>query len=234
MQTHVRRLRPRRLTASFQSGRKERTQRSPACSPLASSLEPAERSPPRSKVADLPSSRHLISASLEATPRHKGQTALPLTHPSYGGIKCQPLLHSAQDRRRQAAIPHSGCDRSPIRQLRSLLRHPGRCGNTVGPATWDEARSAQFCYYSANSGRPDSTSSHVWLRAHLLLGRGSGVATSPSKRDAHHSQPESRISPLEGSGTSTCLPDLLVCTSALRPGGPEPPRGLPSLKYAGS
>ena len=40
--------------------------------------------------------------------------------------------HSAQDGRRQAAIPHSGYDRSPIRQLRSLLRHAGHCGNTVG------------------------------------------------------------------------------------------------------
>ena len=40
--------------------------------------------------------------------------------------------HSAQDRRCQAAIPHSPSDRSPIRQLRSLLRHPGRCGNAVG------------------------------------------------------------------------------------------------------
>ena len=91
-----------------------------------------------------PSTAPRISASLEATPRRKGQTALPLTRPSYGGIKCQPLLHSAQDRRRHAVIPHSGCDRSPIRQLRSLLRHPGRCGSTVGPATRDETRSAQF------------------------------------------------------------------------------------------
>ena len=40
--------------------------------------------------------------------------------------------HSAQDRRCQAAIPHSGCDRSPVRQLQALLRHPGRCGSTVG------------------------------------------------------------------------------------------------------
>ena len=62
-----------------------------------------------------------------------------LTRPSYGGFKCQPLLHNAQDRRCQTAISHDGCDRSPIRQLRSLLRHPGRCGDTVGPATRDGA-----------------------------------------------------------------------------------------------
>ena len=30
----------------------------------------------------------------------------------------------------------------------------------------------------------------------------------------------------EGSGTSTCPPDLLVCTPALRPGGPGPTRAI--------
>ena len=54
------------------------------------------------------------------------------------------LLHSTRDRRRQAAIPHSDCDRSPVRQLRSLFRHLGHCGSTVEPATRDEMRSAQF------------------------------------------------------------------------------------------
>ena len=90
-------------------------------------------------------------------------------------------------------------------------------------------------YYSANSGRPDSTSSHVWPRTHLLLGKGSGDATCPSKRDTQHMQLESRTSPLEGSGTSTCLPDLLMCTPALRPGGggPGPPRAPPPLEHAG-
>ena len=67
---------------------------------------------------------------------------MPLTHSLCGGIKSQPLLHSAQGRRRQAAIPHSSYDRSPIRQLWSLLRHPGRCGSTVGPATRDKTCSA--------------------------------------------------------------------------------------------
>ena len=165
MQTHVRQPGPRRPTVSFQSGRKEMTQKEAqstvhvhsAAHP--NSLEPAGQSPPRSRasrqdprrrpaspprsrVANLPSSGQLIAASLENTSRHKGQTALPLTCPSYGGIKCQPLLHKAQDRRRQAAIPHSGCDRSPVRQLRSLLRHSGRCGYTVEPATRDETGSA--------------------------------------------------------------------------------------------
>ena len=174
----------------------------------------------------------LTSASLEATSRHKGQTALPLTRPSYGGIKGQPLLHSAQDRRCQAAIPHSGCDRSPIRQLRSLLRHPGRCGGTVEPATRDKTRSAQspllFCQLRL-------TGLHLIIR--MAPGpppawERTGRRHVPPSRDAQHTQLKSRTSPLEGSGTSTCLPDLLGCTPALRPGGPGPLRASPPLEHA--
>ena len=79
-----------------------------------------------------PSKEPRISASLEAAPRRKGQTALPLARPPYGGIKCQPLLRSARVRRCQAFIPHSGYDRSSVHQLRSLLHHSERCGATVG------------------------------------------------------------------------------------------------------
>ena len=119
---------------------------------ISASLESSQRdprlrpaSPPRSRVANLPSSRQIISASLEGSgPTLEQATHLRLTRPSYEGIKCQPLLHSTQDRWRQATVPHSGCDRSPIRQLRSLLRHPGCCGSTVGPATRDETGSALF------------------------------------------------------------------------------------------
>ena len=93
---------------------------------------PRPASPPRSRVASLPSEERIISTSLEATPRQKGQPALPLTRPPNGGIKHQPLLHTARVRQRQAAIPHSGCDRSLVRQLWSLLRHSERCGDTVG------------------------------------------------------------------------------------------------------
>jgi len=67
----------------------------------------------------------------------------------------------------------------------------GHCSVIPGAVAtlWDLRRGmerARHCspHYSANSGRPDSTSSHVWPRAHLLLGRRSGVATSPSERDA--------------------------------------------------
>ena len=62
-------------------------------------------------------------------------------------------------------------------------------------ALWDLRRGtgrAQHCsrYYSANSGCPDSTSPHVWPWAGPLLGKGSGVATCPSRRDAQPLQEE--------------------------------------------
>ena len=159
MQTHVNATGPTKNHGLLPIWKKGKDSKKPSMRPIhipprtrraiSASLEGSHRdprlrpaSPPRSRVVNLHSSRHLISASLEATPRHKGQTALPLTRPSYGGIKSQPLLHSAQDIWRQAAIPHSGCDRSPVRQLRSLLHHPGRCGSTVGPATRDGTGSA--------------------------------------------------------------------------------------------
>jgi hypothetical protein len=99
-----------------------------------------------------PSTAHRLSASLETTPRltelvtylftcpsDRGIKCQPLhrsvwvrRRPSDRGIKCQPLHRSAWVRRRQATMPHSDGDRSPIRQLRSLLRHPWHCGDTVG------------------------------------------------------------------------------------------------------
>jgi len=194
---------------------------------ISASLEGSHRdprlcptSPPRLRVVELPSSRQLISASLEATPRRKGQMALPLTRPSYGGIKCQPLLHSAQDRWRQAAIPHSGCDRSPVRQLRSLLRHPGRCGNTVGPATWDEAHLAQFSLLFCQlrlSGlhlitrtSPDPPPAREGVRRHHVPLKEGHTALAAGGPD---------LPPLEGSGTSTRPSDLLSAHAS------TPPRG---------
>ena len=65
------------------------------------------------------------------------------------------------------------------------------------------------------------------------LGRGPATSRAPPERGAQYTQTESRTSPLEGSGTSTCLPDLLGCTPALRPGGPGPPRAPLPLVHAG-
>src|SRR6185312_2497445 len=64
-------------------------------------------------------------------------------------------------------------------------------------------------------------------RTRLPLGKGSGDVTCPSGRSAHHTRSESRTSPSsQRSGTSTCPLDLLVCTPALRPGGPGPSRAI--------
>ena len=68
-------------------------------------LGPAGQSPPRSRVADLPSSGDSFSASLEAVSQHKGQTAPPPNRPPYEGIKGQSLRHGSKDGRRQTATP---------------------------------------------------------------------------------------------------------------------------------
>jgi len=88
--------------------------------------------PPRSTVAGLPSGERTNSASLEATPRLTELVTHLLTCPSDKCIKCQPLHRRARVGRCQAAMPHSGCDRGPVRQLRSLLRHPQHCSGTLG------------------------------------------------------------------------------------------------------
>ena len=106
----------------FPIRKKGKDSKKPSVQPIRIPLEPTGRSPPRSRVpvgaprlrpasptrlrvAHLPSSEQNISASLEATSRHKGQMALPLTRPSYEGIKGQPLHHGTQDRRYRAAVP---------------------------------------------------------------------------------------------------------------------------------
>jgi len=83
-------------------------------------------SPPRPSIA------HRTSASLEATSRLTELVTHLLTYPSDKGIKCQPLHRRARVGRRQATMPHSGCDWGPVHQLRSLLRHPQHCSGTVG------------------------------------------------------------------------------------------------------
>jgi len=88
----------------------------------------------------------------------------------------------------------------------------------VGPMTRDAACSALLPYYSANSGRSDSISSHAWSRAHLLLGKGSGDATCLSRRDAQHMQMGSRACPSRGLGPPRNPRTSLVRAPALYPG----------------
>ena len=140
--------------------------------PIRIPLEPAGRSPPRSRVpvetprlrptsptrsrvAHLLSSGQNISASLEAISRHKGQTALPLTRLSYEGIKGQPLRHGTQDKRRQAAIPTVDVTGVPSTDS----GHRSAIPDAVA-ALWDlrrGTRQARHCsrYFSAYTDHPD-------------------------------------------------------------------------------
>ena len=115
--------------------------------PPAETLDKCLMFPLRSRVVSLPSRERTDSASLEGSEPTLGgadrlrlarghpsteRTTSPSAHPPpNGGIKHQPLLHTARVRQRQAAIPHSGCDQSLVRQHQSLLRHFRRWGDTV-------------------------------------------------------------------------------------------------------
>ena len=114
MQIHIRQLSPRRPTASFQSGRKEMTQRSPARGPSAPprtrgvisvSLEGSHRdprprpaSPPRSRVANLPSSRQIVSTSLEGSEPTlgKGEPSLPCSRAPFDEKDKRPFRSPAR------------------------------------------------------------------------------------------------------------------------------------------
>ena len=67
MQTHIRQLSPRRPTASFQSGRKERTQRSPARGPSAPPSDPRGDLHLARGLPSRPSTVPRVSASLEGS-----------------------------------------------------------------------------------------------------------------------------------------------------------------------
>src|SRR6185369_583662 len=65
----LRQLGPRRPPASFQIRKKGKDSKKPSMWPIRTPLRPTEQSPPRSRIADLPSSGSLISASIEGSPR---------------------------------------------------------------------------------------------------------------------------------------------------------------------
>ena len=89
-------------------------------------------SPPHSRVASLPSSKRIDSASLEATPRRKGQTAIR------SPVRRTEVLNAHHF----AVAPGSDSVRPPLRTA-AVTRvlsansghcsgHPRRCGDTVG------------------------------------------------------------------------------------------------------
>ena len=173
----------------------------------------------------LPSSGQNISASLEGSKPtlEQGESSPPRSRPPVN-VKDKWLFRSPARRTEALNANHPSTARTDgVRPPFSTVAvtgvpsaNSGHCSAIPDAvaALWNlrrATRRARHCSRrcSANSGCPDSTSPHVWPRAHPLLGKGSGVATCPPKRDARRQQPETRTSPLEGSGNSVWLPDLL-------------------------
>src|SRR6185437_10973337 len=173
------------------------------------------QSPPRSRTADLPSSGWPISASLEAVSRHKGQTAPPPNRPPYEGIKSQPLRHGSKDGRRQTATPavdvtgvpsadpgHRSATPVAVATLWSI-----QCGTRqVGAAPVTVLPTYTFPTIS-RWGRGLAMLRALPRGALCMRGRDPGPP-SCGVRDFH------------------TLPDLLMCTPALRPGGPGPSHAI--------
>ena len=121
--------------------------------------------------------RRTISASLEATPWHKGQTAPPPNHSPYGGIKGQPLHHGSKDGRRQAATPTVNVTGVPSADS----GHRSAILDAVA-APWDLRRGTKQARYS--SRRPSGPASHQEggvRRRHVSPGPSSVHACTPTR-----------------------------------------------------
>ena len=185
MQAHVKTTGPTKSNGLLPIRKKGKDSKKPSMRPIHIPLEPAERSPPRSRVPLGPAGQ--ISASLEATPRHKGQTAPPPNRSPYEGIKSQPLHHGSKCGRRQATTPTVDVTGVPSADS----GHHSAIPDAVA-APWDLRRGTRQARYC--SRRPSGPASHR---------KG-------------------------GFGDVMCPPDLLVCTPALRPGGPGPTGAIPA------
>ena len=167
------------------------------------------QSPPRSRTADLPSSRWPISASLETVSWHKGQAAPPPNQPPYEGIKGQPLRHDSKDGRRQTATPTVDVAGVPS-------TYPGHRSATpvAVPTQW-----------AFNAGQDRLAPPPLLFRRHqpseLTSRWGRGLAMSRAlPRGALCMRGRDPRPPSCGVRDFHALPDLLMCTPALRPGGP--------------
>jgi len=129
--------------------------------------------------------RWAISASLEATPQHQGQTTPPPNRSPYEGIKSQPLRHGSKDRRRQAATPTVDVTGVPSADS----GHHSAIPDAVA-APWDlrrGTRQARHCshYCSADTDHPDSPPTGEGVRRrHVSLREGrparNGQSPGPS------------------------------------------------------
>ena len=189
------------------------------------------------RVAHLPSSEQNISASLEATSRHKGQMALPLTRPSYEGIKGQPLHHGTQDRRYRAAVPTVEVTGVPSADSGHRSAIPD-----VVAALWDlrrGTRQARYCsrYCFAYTDRPDSPPAGEGVRRrHVSFKEGrsahtNGVLDLPPRgvQDLHVSPGPPSVharTPTGGPGAATRPTAAGVCRTLVRRAHRTPPRRI--------
>ena len=235
----LRQLGPRRSPVPFQIRKKGKDLKKPSRWPIRTPLRPTGQSPPRSRVADLPSSGSLISASLEDSgPALERVANLRLARgrlsaQGTNGPAAQPTavrrhLRPATPPRlkgRAASDCHSrsGCDRRPVHRPRSPLCHrprsplchPSRCSSTVGiQCGTRQVGTAPVTVLPTSIARPISR----WGRGPTMsrvLPRG---ALSTHGRDPGP--------PPRGVRDFHALPDLLMCTPALRPGGPGPSHAI--------
>ena len=110
---------------------------------------------------------------------------------------------------------HSGCGRRPVHRPRSPLCHPSRCSSTVGiQCGTRQVGAAPVTVLPTSIAGPISR----WGRGPTMsrvLPRG---ALSTHGRDPGP--------PPRGVRDFHALPDLLMCTPALRPGGPGPSHAI--------
>jgi len=164
-------------------------------------LRPA--SPPHSRVANLPSSGQTISTSLEGSEPtlEQGESSPPRSRPPLDVKDKQPFRSpvrrtEALNANHSSTAPRTDGVRPPFPTV-AVTGVPsanfGHCSAIPDamvalwePATRDETCSAQLPLLFCQLRLSGLHSPHLWPRTGPLLGKGSSVATCPSRRDAHH------------------------------------------------
>jgi len=196
-------LSPRRPTASIQSGRKERTQRSPACGPSTPPLDSRGNLCLTRGISSRPSTAPRVSASLEGSEPtlEQGESSPPRSRPPLDVKDKRPFRSPA---RRTEALkanhssptPRTDTIRPPFPTVAVTGVPSANSGHFSAipdavaalwePATRDETCSAQFLLLFCQLRLSGLHLTTCWPQTRPLLGKGSGVATCPSRRDAQH------------------------------------------------
>src|SRR6185437_13594876 len=161
----LRQLGPRRPPASFQIRKKGKDSKKPSRWPIRTPLRPTEQSLPRSRVADLPSSGSLISASVEGSPRDprprkRISASLEDSGPALervanlrlarGQRTCPRAGGQSPPRSRTADLPSSGWPISA--SLEALSRHKGQTAPPPNRPPYEGIKS-QPLHHGSKGGR---------------------------------------------------------------------------------